>query len=276
MAYIEFIKMNGIGNDFVIIDSRKQEIPLNNELIGIICDRHKGVGCDQLVIIEHSDQADCLVKFYNPDGSEAGACGNATRCVAYLLSEERQSDFIPLQTKAGILECNKISEGIFSVKMGVAKTAWQDIPLTEGADTSNLDISEGCLSNPFAVNIGNPHAVFFVDDVDSIDLKDLGKKLENHKIFPERANIEIVQIISTDEVKLRVWERGAGETLACGSGACAAVFASYKKGLTGDKVKVCLPGGDLQIKVSEDNNIIMTGSVAVNFAGAFNTEKIGK
>lgn len=266
MRQIPFIKMHGIGNDFVIIDERQQNYSIDTALVQLISDRHKGVGCDQFVVLRNSDLADCHVIFYNSDGSISGACGNATRCVAKLISNENSSNEVNLQTEFGILNCSISGENI-SVNMGAAKTNWNEIPLRNEVDTDDLQLLQGELQGGFAVSMGNPHAVFFVEDTNAINLAEHGSALENHEIFPERANIEIVQVLSESEINLRVWERGAGETLACGSGACAAVYASYKKGLTGDNVKVNLPGGALQIKVNSDGSIIMTGTATHVFEG---------
>ena len=278
---IEFIKMHGIGNDFVVIDVRSTSsaglVKFSSEQIQHICDRHKGIGCDQFVLIEDAQKegADCFVRFYNPDGSESGACGNATRCIAQIIMNEKNSDNAKLQTQAGILDVARAGDDI-SVNMGVYKMNWQEVPLARKHDCLSVPIipsvtkESSSFDEAVCVNVGNPHAVFFVDDAKSVDLQNIGAKLENHEIFPERANISIVQVVADDEIILRVFERGAGETLACGSGACAAVVASYLKGHTGNNVKVRLAGGDLNIKIRDDKSVIMTGAAQESFRGVVN------
>ena len=271
MTKIPFIKMHGIGNDFVIIAERAGKYAITTKMVQFISDRHKGVGCDQFVVIGPAKEADCSVSFYNPDGCKSGACGNATRCVASQVMLETGQEVVTLETDGGLLECRKNGDEI-SVNMGKAKTNWQEIPLAHEVDTLNVPLSEGDLKNPVAVSMGNPHAVFFVNDVAAIDLENLGPKLENNEIFPQRANIGVAQIISENAINLRVWERGAGETLACGSGACAAVFASYSRGFTENNVIVNLPGGKLRIEILESNEVIMTGSATKVFEGVVDFE----
>lgn len=266
MKNIPFIKMHGLGNDFVIIDIREKEYSFSNDEVRKIADRHKGVGCDQFVTIDKSDKADCFVRFYNSDGGEAGACGNASRCVAWLLIKESGVEHVTLETVAGILNCEKKGDELVSVDMGQAKTDWNEIPLSNQIDTLNIPISSGELKNAVGVSMGNPHAVFFVDNVDLIDLQEHGAKLEVDSIFPEKANISVAQIITKNEIKLRVWERGVGETNACGTGACAAAVAAHRRGLVESQVSVGLPGGNLFIEYS-GSNVIMTGPVATVFKG---------
>lgn len=273
--------MHGLGNDFVIIDCRAEDFRFTATEMEEICNRHKGIGCDQLVLIKHSDIADCRVEFYNGDGSQSGACGNATRCVSFLMMLQLGKDSAKIETGGGILECFNTGEALengdelFTVNMGAAKYGWQEIPLAYEVDTLELPLPEGggwgegtsILGNPSCASMGNPHAVFFVDDTKTIDLAKYGPTLENHKIFPQRANIGMAQVISKKEIDLRVWERGAGETLACGSGACAAVAAGVRRKLLSNKVLVHLPGGDLNIEIIENGDILMTGPVAIVFTG---------
>ena len=279
MSMISFIKMHGAGNDFVIFDAREQPFPLTKEEIIAVSDRHTGVGCDQLIVTKRSVNATCYMKIYNPDGSESGACGNATRCVASLLLEELDSDEpdnnrVSIETKFGVLEAIAEENGEITVDMGVAKLGWKDIPLSKELNTLHLGIACEALQDPVGVNMGNPHAVFFVPDVDAVDLHRLGAMLENATLFPERANIGIAQIISPGEIKLRVWERGAGETLACGSGACAAVVAAHRRELTNNEVKVQLPGGILMIEWKENGHVLMRGPVATSFTGVLDTRQM--
>jgi diaminopimelate epimerase len=266
MKNIEFIKMHGLGNDFVIVDTRLEKYSFSDDEIRLICSRYKGVGCDQFVLIELSDNADCFVRFYNSDGSESGACGNASRCVAWLMIEEKGVDDVVIETTSGLLNCIKKGENLVSVDMGEAKTDWRNIPLSREVDTLSLPVSCGDLSNGVAVNVGNPHAVFFVDNVDDVKLEVCGAKLETDALFPQRANISAAQIISKNEIKLRVWERGAGETSACGTGACATFVAANKKGFVSDSAEIILPGGKLLISCDNDH-IIMTGPVTEVFKG---------
>lgn len=274
MTRLPFIKMHGIGNDFVIVDARVEKITLSDKVVGRLCDRHTGVGCDQLVVLGVSELADCFVRFYNPDGSESGACGNATRCVAHLVMREKGVPNVVLETKAGLLACNVAGQNEVAVNMGKYRDSWQDIPLASDVDTWHVPVSAGPLSDAVAVSMGNPHAVFFVDDVATVDLAVYGAALEVDAMFPERANIGVAQVVSDREINLRVWERGAGETLACGSGACAAAVAAVRRELTGGKVQVNLPGGSLQIEVRDDKTVMMTGPVAAVFTGVFNMDQL--
>jgi diaminopimelate epimerase len=259
---MEFYKMHGLGNDFIIIDSRATEINLSKEELVRLANRHIGIGCDQLVIIKNSDTADCFMQIYNPDGSESSACGNATRCVAKLTMEQNGSKNLTIQTNDRILECSRIGDDI-AVNMGQA------------TDLQEVEIGKGNLQNPMAVNIGNPHIVFFVEDSAKIDLAKEAAPFETHELFPERTNVDVASIIDTKTIKLRVWERGAGATLACGSGACATAIAAYRRGLTANKIQVILPGGVLTIEILENDEIIMSGAAEMVFTGNIN-KNLGK
>ncbi|MDH3335425.1 MAG: diaminopimelate epimerase, partial [Rhodospirillaceae bacterium] len=221
-------------------------------------------------------EADVFMRIYNPDGSEAGACGNATRCVAELMMNEKKSDHVAIETISGLLDAERTPDGLYSVDMGPARFDWRDIPLSEACDTLHLPISEGGLSDPVGVSVGNPHAVFFVDDAEAVDLAGIGPVIEHHKLFPQRTNVEVVQVLANDKIRLRVWERGAGITRACGSGACAAAVAAAQRKLTGRTVEVILDGGSLKIEWLADNNILMTGPVATSFSGTMARELLGK
>ncbi len=264
-----FIKMHGLGNDFVVLDLRARALEVNGAEARAIADRRLGVGCDQVITIEPpaTDLADASMRIYNPDGSEAEACGNGARCVAALLMREAGSDHVVIETAAGMLDADARKDGLISVDMGPARTEWRDIPLAEATDTLHLGISSGPLADPVGVGMGNPHAVFFVDDVAKVDLAKHGPKLEHHKIFPARANISVAQIVSEKEIRLRVWERGAGITPACGSAACAALVAAQRRGLAGRQAAIVLDGGRLDITWQEDGHVLMTGPVAVSFTG---------
>lgn len=269
MANIPFIKMHGIGNDFVIIDNRSGEYTLSTKKVTAIANRKTGIGCDQLVLMENAENADVAVTFYNPDGSQSDACGNATRCVARLLMQENNAKKVSVSTKAGVLGCEAVGD-LVRVNMAKPKLDWNDIPLAKEHDTLDLAIGHGELKDPVAVNMGNPHAVFFVVDVNNIDLDNLGPELENHKMFPERANINVAEIINDEEIKLRVWERGTGETLACGSGACATLVAAVRKGLVDHKAVIHLKGGDLTVEWKVGKDVFMTGPTATVFTGEYN------
>lgn len=269
---LPFTKMHGLGNDFVVIDARQTALDLSDDQVRAIADRHTGVGCDQLIVIEpaRSNMADVFMRIRNADGGEVEACGNATRCVAAVLMDEKKSHHAVIETVAGLLdaESSRNAAGrLISVDMGPAKLDWREIPLREACDTLHVPLALGPLGDPVAVNMGNPHAVFFVPDAQAIALSELGPKLEHHPIFPERANIEMAQVVGDNKIRLRVWERGAGITLACGSGACATVVASARRGLTGRKAEVILDGGALTIEWLPDNHVLMTGPVAISFSG---------
>ncbi|ASG21292.1 MULTISPECIES: diaminopimelate epimerase [Nitrospirillum] len=265
-----FLKMHGLGNDFVVLDARHTPLSLTGAQARVLADRRFGVGCDQIIILEppQSAGADVFMRVLNPDGSESGACGNATRCVASLVAAEGAGrDRLTVETISGLLPAVRHADGTVTVDMGPARLDWRQIPLAEPADTLSLDVAAGPLSNPCAVNMGNPHAVFFVDDAEAVDLPQWGPQLEHHTAFPERANIEVATVVAPGRVRMRVWERGAGITLACGSGACATLVAAARRGLTGRKADIVMDGGTLTIEWREDGHVLMTGPVATAFSG---------
>ena len=268
MAALEFLKMHGLGNDFVVLDVRRRPLTLNAAAARRIADRRLGVGCDQVVVIAHPKNAlaDAYVRFLNADGGEAGACGNGSRCVAALLMEEKKTKHVVLETEAGLLDA-EIADGKIAVDMGPARLDWRDIPLKEARDPLHLGIEAGPLKDPVGVGMGNPHAVFFVSDAEKIDLATFGPQIENHPLFPERTNVEVAQILSPSEIRLRVWERGAGITLACGSGACATLVAANRRGLASRKARIRLDGGTLDVEWLPDNHVLLTGPVATSFKG---------
>ncbi|WP_340116078.1 diaminopimelate epimerase [Pelagibius sp. 7325] len=272
MSSRPFIKMHGLGNDFVVVDARTEPFPLTDALAKAIADRREGVGCDQLLILEPpaNGSADVFMRIRNHDGGEVGACGNGTRCVAALVMGELGRDAIIIETSAGLLRAKAAGPGRVTVDMGEARLGWRDIPLSEERDTLDLGIGNGPLQDPVGVNMGNPHAVFFIDNVESLPLEELGPPLEHHPLFPERANIGAAEVIGKDRLRLRVWERGAGLTRACGTGACAAAVAAARRGLTGRKVEVVLDGGSLTIEWLDNGHVEMTGPVATAFHGALN------
>jgi diaminopimelate epimerase len=264
-----FLKMHGLGNDFVVLDSRTTPLDLSSQRRRAIADRRLGVGCDQLIVLEPPTDraADVFMRIYNPDGSEAGACGNATRCVASVLMDERRTDEVTVQTISGLLESHKTGDAMISVDMGPARLDWREIPVAGACDTRHLPVGAGPLQDPVGTSMGNPHATFFVDDLESIPLAGLGPKLEHDAFFPERVNVGVAQLVGPGRMKLRVWERGAGLTLACGSGACAAVVAASRRGLVDRKADVLLQEGTLTIEWLRDGHVLMTGGIALTFKG---------
>lgn len=269
MTGLRFTKMHGLGNDFVVVDGRVRPVPFTTEEVCAIADRRTGVGCDQLIEIEppRNGRADAFMRIWNADGDEVGACGNGTRCVAALLMAETGRRAIKLETAAGVLKAEDGGHGAVAVDMGEARLDWRDIPLAQEMDTLHLDLTAGPLRDPVAVNMGNPHAVFFVDDAAAIALESLGPALEHDALFPERANIGVAQVMARDHLRLRVWERGAGLTRACGTGACAALVAAARRGLSERRARLTLDGGDLTIEWHDDGHVIMTGPVATSFTG---------
>lgn len=265
----EFVKMHGLGNDFVVLDIRRSGLILTADAVRAIADRRRGVGCDQLIVVEppRGDNSTVWMTIYNPDGSESGACGNATRCVAWLLMGETGAERVVIETRAGLLKAETRGDKMVAVDMGPARLDWRDIPLAEARDTLHLGIGLGPLSDPVGVSMGNPHAVFFVPDVADVNLSSVGSGLEHHPLFPERANIEIVQVLGPEKLRMRVWERGAGITQACGTGACASLVAAARRGLTTRKAEVVLDGGSLFIEWLADDHVLMTGPVALAFRG---------
>ena len=266
---IPFIKMHGLGNDFVVIDARHAPQNLTEAQASAIANRRTGVGCDQLIVLEpaRDEHADVFMSIRNTDGSEAEACGNATRCVASMIMKESGTRHTIIETVAGLLDAETADDKLISVDMGPARLDWRDIPLAQAIDTLHIDIQSGPLRDPACVNMGNPHAVFFVDDAEAIDLQTHGPILEHHKMFPERANIGVAQVISEHEIRLRVWERGVGETAACGSGACAAIVAANRRKLTARSADVVLNGGALTLQWLPDGHVQMTGPVAISYTG---------
>jgi diaminopimelate epimerase len=264
-----FIKMHGLGNDFVVIDARAQPLALSDAQARAVADRKTGVGCDQFIVIEppKNGSTDAAMHIRNADGGEVEACGNASRCVAQLLMRERGKDRVAIDTAAGVIVAEDAGGGRVAVDLGLARLDWREIPLARAMDTLHLDLTLGPLSDPVAVNVGNPHAVFFVPDAEAIDLKTLGPQLEHHVLFPERCNIEAATVLSPTRIRMRVWERGVGITRACGTGACATLVAAVRRGRTERKAEVVLDGGTLEIEWLPDQHVRMTGPVATSFTG---------
>jgi diaminopimelate epimerase len=274
MGKVPFFKMHGLGNDFVVLDVRRGAISLGAGAARSLADRRTGIGCDQVILLEppRHPAAQVLMRIRNADGSEAEACGNATRCVADLLYRETREPRVLIETVAGLLEAQAQADRSIAVDMGPARTGWHEIPLARAMDTDRVDLTLGPLTQAVCTNIGNPHATFFVDDVDSVDLAALGPTLEHHPLFPERANVGIAEIGGRHSIRLRVWERGAGITRACGTGACAALVAAHRRGLTERRADVELDGGTLDIAWREDGHVIMTGPATLSFEGSFDAD----
>jgi diaminopimelate epimerase len=266
---IPFVKMHGLGNDFVVLDGRKSALALDAERVRRIADRRTGVGCDQLLILETPTAGgDVFMRILNADGSEAQACGNGARCVAALVMGENGKRAVSVETAAGAVKAERTpgAQGV-GVDMGAPRLGWPEIPLARDCDTLNVPLSLGPLVVPVCTSMGNPHATFFVDDAEAIDLAALGPRLEYDPLFPERANIGVVQILSRERLRFRVWERGAGITRACGTGACAALVAAARRGLAAREAEIVLDGGTLVVAWREDGHVQMTGPVATSFAG---------
>lgn len=257
----KFVKMHGLGNDFVIFDLRQNEQSISKESIQKLCNRNFGIGCDQFIILKKSAKADCEMVIYNPDGSQAEACGNASRCVAMLFGKEKTT----IQVGDKILETSYKNPESITVNMGKPSFEWNKIPLSH--EVNPLDIWKDGVKG-HAVNVGNPHMVIFVNDTDKYNVEEIGPKFENDKLFPNRTNVNFAHIIDKDTIKLRVWERGTGETIACGSGACATFSVANKLGMVDNSANIHLKGGVLKIELAKnDNSILMTGSACKVFEG---------
>ena len=263
---IKAFKMNGLGNDFVIIDNRQTITNLTKEQIVKICDR-KYIGCDQLIFIKKNDTSDASLEFYNSDGGISGACGNGTRCIASLLGKETNKKEIILTTLSGNLKSKIVGDKIVSTEIGIAKTKWDEIPLSKELNTNNVGIkindkNNNEFSGGVTVNVGNPHVVFFVDNNENFEIKKIGPEIENHPLFPEKCNVTLATVVNIELIKVRVWERGAGLTKACGTAACATAFAAKQNGLVNDKVDIEFSTGRLTISIDENNSIHMKGPVS--------------
>ncbi|MEM8791309.1 MAG: diaminopimelate epimerase [Pseudomonadota bacterium] len=267
---LRFTKMHGLGNDFVLIDQRDCRIGLSKSLVRLIGDRHRGVGFDQLAEILPSDEADAELIFWNSDGSTAGACGNATRCIAHELMAESGWETLTLRTERGLLDCRRRTDGLVEVDMGAPMLDWRDVPLAKEVDTLHLPI-EG---DPASCSMGNPHCTFFVEDAEAVALSELGPRIENHPLFPERTNVQLLQILSQNHARMRVWERGVGITLASGSSSCAVVVNAVRRGLMERQVRLTLDGGEIEIIWNDDDHVLMAGPIAHAFEGILSPELI--
>ena len=263
---IKAFKMDGLGNDFVIIDQRSKDYNLNKDQIVKICDRDF-IGCDQLILIQKNEKKDAGLEFYNSDGSISGACGNGTRCVADLLSKENNDKEIILWTSSGPLKSKILSNNLVETEIGVPRTDWDEIPLIKDLDTKNLNIQINGKNNAkhiggTSINVGNPHIVFFIDNIEDYDLEKIGPEIENHKYFPEKCNVTLAKVISKKLIKVKVWERGAGLTKACGTAACATAVAANINGLIDKKTDIEFALGRLSITIDQGNSIHMKGPVS--------------
>lgn len=267
---LPFLKMHGLGNDFVVIDARVTAVPVTVALARALADRHRGVGFDQLAVIEDDAGADLRLTFWNADGSLSAACGNATRCIAAWEMDRRGVGALSLRSERGILQAVDAGGSLTSVNMGQPLTDWADIPLAHAMDTLHLPIP----GDPVATGMGNPHCSFFVDDAEAVDLATMGARMEHHPLFPQRTNVQFAHVIGPDHLRMRVWERGAGVTLASGSSSCAVAVAAVRRGLTGRRVRITLDGGDIRIDWRDDG-VWMTGPTAVVFSGVLTPDWLG-
>jgi diaminopimelate epimerase len=270
---LPFLKMNGLGNDFVVLDARLNALAITDAQARAIADRKTGIGCDQLIVMEPSSVADVRMRIWNAEGGEVPSCGNASRCIADLVFEERQADNATIETKGGFLTARKAGQHLVTIDQGLPKFGWKDIPLSEAfADTRHIELQIGpidkpLLHSPSVVNVGNPHCIFWVDDLDVVDLAKVGPMLEHHPLFPERANISLAKVVARDHILLKVWERGAGLTKACGTAACATMAAGHRIKIIDTNCRITLPGGDLFMAVDERGHVLMTGPAQLDFKG---------
>ncbi len=278
-AGIHFRKMNGLGNDFVVLDRRAVDFAMDEVKARAIADRAKGIGCDQLIVMENSDVADVRMRIWNNDGGQVESCGNASRCIAGLIFAEKGIDHATIDTKGGLLVAHKAGGSLVTVDNGAPRFGWKDIPLSEEfRDTRHIELSVGPLDaplihSPSVVNVGNPHCIFWVKDLDVVDLAKVGPMLEHHHLFPARANITLARVKARDHVEIKVWERGAGLTKACGTAACAVMAAGARIRIIDRKCRIALPGGDLFMEAREsDGHILMTGPVTHDYEGVLPPE----
>ncbi len=261
---VPFVKMHGLGNDFIVLDAREDALPpMTSTIASALADRREGIGCDQLILLEPSESKAFRMRIFNADGGEVEACGNASRAVALL-----HGSAATIETAGGAIKLEPVENGA-SVDMGSPRFDWEAIPLAYAMDTANMPVGWAELEAPMAVNVGNPHVVFFVEDTELVDLATLGPLIERDPLFPEGINVNVASVLGKDRLRLNVWERGAGLTRACGTGACATAIAAMRRGLVARLVKVTLPGGDLTIEWREDDSILMTGPATESYRGSF-------
>jgi len=266
-----FLKMNGLGNDFVVVEAKSAPFEPTAAQVRAIADRAAGIGCDQLIAIEPGEGVDARVRFWNADGEEVGACGNGTRCVGWLLMQSSGKDHAVIESRAGLLVASRVGERLVGVDMGKPGLDWREIPLAGEHDTRALDVAlfdhPTLASPPGCVSMGNPHVVFFVPDIASAPVETAGPAIERHPLFPQGVNVGFAQVLGRDRIRLRVWERGAGLTKACGTGACAALVAAARRDLTDRSATIVVDGGELLIEWRDDDHVVMTGPAAVDFTG---------
>jgi diaminopimelate epimerase len=271
--------MHGLGNDFAVFDARKQTLTLAPAAARSLADRRRGIGCDQIIVIgEGRDGADAVMRIVNADSSEVETCGNAARCVATLLMAESGRDDVTLATLAGPLACRRTEGGLIAVDMGKPRLGWSEIPLAHPvADTTRFELDDAAGPHMIAaaVSMGNPHCVLFVDDAETADIAGIGSRLEIHPMFPRRTNVEFVSVAGANRLRMRVWERGAGITMACGSGACASFVAAHRRGLVGPRAAVMLDGGTLELSFTATGGVTMTGPAALTFRGEIDLDGFG-
>ncbi|MBX9886145.1 MAG: diaminopimelate epimerase [Novosphingobium sp.] len=263
---VAFRKMHGLGNDFIVIDAREVPVAMSAARAAALAERRTGIGCDQLIVLEPSPAADLRMRIFNADGSEVEACGNAARAVGLLLGGAQR-----IETLGGLIT-STAGDGGASVDMGPARFGWDEVPLAYAMDTLAMPVGWEDLETPAAVNLGNPHVVFFVGDADAVDLARLGPKIETDPLFPEKVNVGVASVVGPSQIRLRVWERGVGLTRACGTGACAAAVLALRRRLVTGPVRVDLPGGPLEIAWAQGGTILMTGPAAFSFAGTFDED----
>jgi diaminopimelate epimerase len=271
---IHFRKMNGLGNDFVVLDRRAVDFAMDEAKAKAIADRTKGIGCDQLIVMEASDVADIRMRIWNNDGGQVESCGNASRCIADLVMAESGKGHVTIETKGGLLSASRPGDRLITIDNGKPRFGWKDVPLSEEfRDTRHIELSVGPLDaplihSPSVVNVGNPHCIFWVKDLDVVDLAKVGPMLEYHHLFPERANITLARVNARDHATIKVWERGVGLTKACGTAACAVMAAGARIRIIDRNCRITLPGGDLHMQAREgDEHILMTGPVTYDFEG---------
>jgi diaminopimelate epimerase len=272
----QFLKKHGLGNDFVIFDARDGALPLTPAQAVKIADRRLGIGCDTVAIIGPGNAAaDASVRFINADGSDSDSCGNASRCIADVLMEERGLASVRLMTGAGMVICSRAPGGLVTVDMGAPRLAWNEVPLAKEVDTKSFQFTlEDKTLTAAAVSMGNPHCILFVGDAARAPVAGLGPLIEHHPLFPKRVNVEFAQVLDKSNIRMRVWERGAGITLACGTGACATLVAAARLGLTGRKAQIALDGGALNLEWRADDHVLMTGPVAKVFSGRIAVDRL--
>ncbi len=277
-SQIPFRKMNGLGNDFVVLDGRQQPLAISEAQARAIADRKTGVGCDQLIVMEKSPRADVRMRIWNAEGGEVQSCGNASRCIADLVMAENGTTTATIDTKGGLLTAKQAGKLMVRIDQGKPHFDWKDIPLSEAfPDTRHIELQVGPIDKPLihspsVVNVGNPHCIFWVNDLDVVDLGKIGPMIEHHPLFPERTNVTLAKVVARDHVIVKVWERGAGLTKACGTAACAVMAAGYRLKMIDRQARVTLPGGDLLMAVNEDNgHVLMTGPLAYDFEGVLPT-----